>query len=239
MSYLEILEKTSAVNVIIDAVYYIMRLIKHRNKLDDKCKDYIAYGSKNEPSSNAQKIAREVITEIERIERCGIHCLNDEKANKYTTELHQFIKQRLSKHYNAVDDKQGTILLNHLRNSSQYINRYQEVLRGLLEAYEQLDKKLSEHREQLTGFVNAEEFTKQLDKKVSEHREQLDKKVSELKAKWMHNRDKRRKYAMLSERRVVDLKECISQIIHIAAPELSERTVANLKERLATINKNL
>jgi hypothetical protein len=110
---IEIVALTAASKIAVDAIYYATRLIRHRTLWGSK-RGLVVEGSDNEPSPEAQTLAKKLIREIEQEEHAPLEKLDDETVSQITGRLEQLLKQRYTEGA-SIDGDRGEELLKELR----------------------------------------------------------------------------------------------------------------------------
>ncbi len=103
--------------LLVEAVYYATRLIKHRLSISDAKNGLIVRGLASEPSPEGEEIALKVIEEIERIEGASLQKISKEGAEKYISALADIVHQRSVEDL-RYDRERGQELLEELRKSA-------------------------------------------------------------------------------------------------------------------------
>lgn len=80
--------------ILVDAVYYALRLIKHRYNISDTKLGYIIQGLESEPSPEAPKIALQLLDELEKTEGTSLRNIKKDEMEKYIAQLVEEIQKR-------------------------------------------------------------------------------------------------------------------------------------------------
>ena len=73
--------------ILVDAVYYALRLIKHRYNISNTKLGYIIQGLDSEPSPEAQQIALQILDELEKAEGKSVRNINKDEVERYIAQL--------------------------------------------------------------------------------------------------------------------------------------------------------
>jgi len=111
---IEAVAMTAAAKVAVDAIYYVTRLMRHRASLWGSKPRLIVEGLKNEPSEEAEKLAKRLIREIEREAHSPLKELDDKKVSEIIGRLEQLLKDRYEEGA-SIDAGRGELLLRELR----------------------------------------------------------------------------------------------------------------------------
>lgn len=120
---IEALTSAVATKVAIDAIYYVTRLIRHRERLRRPSADrgfmprLLVDGLENEPSSEAEALAQKLVKEIESEANTSFEKLSSATASEVIGQLEQLATARYTGG-SAIDAKRGEALLKELRGSS-------------------------------------------------------------------------------------------------------------------------
>lgn len=102
--------------LVVSSVYYALRLLKHRHRLDDRSGIHlIAPGLRSEPTKKDEEIALSITEEIQAREKQSFVHLSDALADKYMSILTDIVLSRAEHDFDA-NPKRGRELLKHLRN---------------------------------------------------------------------------------------------------------------------------
>lgn len=79
---------------VIGATYYAIRLIKHRHRIRDIYTGFIVPGLASEPSLEEQKLAIQLLEEIQNVGQVPLKSLTQSKADEYIGQLSDISLQR-------------------------------------------------------------------------------------------------------------------------------------------------
>jgi hypothetical protein len=114
----EVLISGITTKVVVDAIYYMTRLIRHRGGARGSAPRLLVEGLRNEPSPEAEALARTLLNEVERKSKSPIEKLSAKEADKVVGQLEKLILKRYLEGA-TIDRERGQALLEELRGSSK------------------------------------------------------------------------------------------------------------------------
>lgn len=98
---------------VISAVYYAVRLIGHRDQLDDISHGFRVEKLGSEPSAEDEELALSIVSVIEETEGNALQEIDHSSAEEYVIELTQIAQQRAAVEF-GYDADEGRELLGQL-----------------------------------------------------------------------------------------------------------------------------
>lgn len=114
---IEVVLASVAGKVAVDAIYYVTRLIRHRTGLCRSIPRLLVEGLANEPSQEAEALAKNIVQEIESETNEPFENLSAKSSSDVIGRLEQLMKQRYMEG-SVIDTDRGDQLLKELRESS-------------------------------------------------------------------------------------------------------------------------
>lgn len=104
--------------VAIDAIYYLLRLLRHRGLLRNTTNSLIVHGVPNEPTQEAVTAALRVLRQIEKEERVEIHGLTSEQVEHLVQVMDKVVAEIYERDIEVkVPVQDGAELLEAMRKS--------------------------------------------------------------------------------------------------------------------------
>jgi hypothetical protein len=104
--FLQEIESTKVVS----AVYYAVRLIGHRDQLNDAYEGFKVENAGSEPSYEDEKLALLIVDAIEQTEGTRLPDMDDATAEEYVLQLYQIAQQRAADEFGYNADRGRELL---------------------------------------------------------------------------------------------------------------------------------
>ena len=115
--------------VAIDAVYYLLRLIRHRGLKNNGIEELIVRNLRNEPSKEAESSAIKLLRAIEDKANSRITEFNIQEVDRLITALDKVVTQKYKEGY-ELNEKKGRDILEQMRQIDvRYMHKTTNVKR--------------------------------------------------------------------------------------------------------------